>query len=187
MSGERREREGRENAKDMYECRRLNGIVKKETDRLSVVCATDGLGQCTGNVNGIQLGADLLLVLVRDSVCNNNLSQNTVVNDLDSLAAENTMCDNGIDLDGTVLSKGLGGQSEGTASISHIIDQDGDLSLDISNQHHPGNLVGLLTLLVDQSKVQVEAISNRSSSKRGVNGCKSRSIVRIGQSEGNVL
>lgn len=165
--GEREREKGGENAKDMYESRCLNGIVKKETDRLSVVCTTDGLGQCAGNVNGIQLGADLLLVLVGDSVGNNNLGQNTVVNDLDSLAAENTMCDNGIDLDGTVLCKGLGGQSEGTASISHIIDQDGDLALDISDQHHPGNLVGLLTLLVDQSKVQVEAISNRGSSKRG--------------------
>lgn len=135
---------------------------EQEADRLAVVCTADGLSKGSRDINGVQLGADLLLVVVGDSVGDNDLGQDTVVDDLDGLAAQDTVCDNGVHLQSTVLGQGLGCQSKSSTSIGHVVDQNGNLSLDISNQHHARNLVSLLALLVDQSKVQVEAIGNRS-------------------------
>jgi len=47
------------------------------------------------------------------------------------------------------------------ACVGHIVDQDGNLVLDISHQNHGGHLVGLLALLVYQGELHIQAIGNR--------------------------
>ena len=121
----------------MQKLGRLHSMVEEETDRLSVMRATDGLGKCAGDINRVQLGADLLLVLVGHGVGDNNLGENAIVDDLNSLAAEDAVRDNGVDLNSSILSKSLGGQAKGTAGIGHIIHQDGNLSLHVSDENHP--------------------------------------------------
>lgn len=149
---------------EMQKMGRLHSMVEEETDRLSVMRAADSLSQCTRDINGVQLGADLLLVLMGDGVGDNNLGENAVVDDLNSLAAKNAVRDNGVDFDSSVLGKSLGGQAKGSAGISHIVHQNGNLSLHISDKNHPRDLVGLLALLVNQRKVQVQTIGNRGGS-----------------------
>ena len=48
-------------------------------------------------------------------------------------------------------------------SISHIVDQDGDLVLDVTDEDHAADNVGTGSLLVNKSEASVQAVSQRSS------------------------
>lgn len=48
-------------------------------------------------------------------------------------------------------------------SVSHIVDQDGDLVLDVTDKDHAAYNVGTRSLLVNKSKASVQAVSQRSS------------------------
>ena len=56
--------------------------------------------------------------------------------------------------------------ADSTARVSHVIDQNGDAIPDVADQNHSSNLVGLLALLVNQGKVHVQPVSNRSNTAR---------------------
>lgn len=81
--------------------------------------------------------------------------QAATVQVLNCLSGEDTVDNNGVDLSGTVLHNGLSGLGESTAGIGHIVDDNGDLVLDISNKNHAGNFVGTGTFLVNKSELQV--------------------------------
>lgn len=49
------------------------------------------------------------------------------------------------------------------ASVGHVVDENGDLVLDITDENHAADLVGSRALLVDESEARVEAIGNRRS------------------------
>lgn len=63
-------------------------------------------------------------------------------------------------LSGSRLHQTIGSMHNGATGIGHIIDQYGNLILNITNQHHRGNLVGLLALLVYQRELHIQTIRN---------------------------
>lgn len=48
-----------------------------------------------------------------------------------------------------------------SAGVGHVVDENGDLVLDVTDEDHATNDVGSGALLVNQSKGRVEAIGNR--------------------------
>lgn len=48
-----------------------------------------------------------------------------------------------------------------STGVGHVIDENGDLILDVTHEHHATNDVGARALLVDESKPGVQAVSNR--------------------------
>lgn len=50
-----------------------------------------------------------------------------------------------------------------SASVGHVIHENGILVLDVTNKDHPSNLVRARALLVDEGKPRVQAIGNRGS------------------------
>jgi len=47
------------------------------------------------------------------------------------------------------------------ASISHVVNKDGNFVAYITNKHHWRHFICLLALLVDQGKVYIQLISDR--------------------------
>ena len=82
---------------------------------------------------------------------------------LNSLAGQNTVDNNGVDFEGTVLHDGFGSFDERAAGVGHIIDDDSDLILDVTDKDHARDLVGAGTFLVNKRELQIQAISNGSS------------------------
>lgn len=75
----------------------------------------------------------LLLLTQGNGVCNNKLSENGIVQVLNSLAGQNTVSDDRENLLGTVLHNHSSGLAKGTASISHVIDDDSCKALDVTD------------------------------------------------------
>lgn len=138
---------------------------EEEANGLSVVSTTASLGQRGADINGLDFVASLLLLGVRDSVGHNKAVQTATVQVLDGLAREDTVDDNGVDFLGTVLKDGVGSLDEGATGIGHVVDDDGDLVLDVTDKNHAGDLVGPGTLLVNQGELQIETVSNGSSTR----------------------
>lgn len=138
---------------------------EEEANGLSVMSTTASLGQRGADINRLDLIASFLFLGVGNSVGHNQTVQTATVKVLDSLAGENTVDDNGVDFLGTVLEDSVGGLDEGATGIGHVVDDDGDLVLDVTDKDHAGDLVGAGTLLVDEGELQVEAVSNGSRTK----------------------
>lgn len=114
------------------------------------------------DINRLDAVAESLLLLVGNSVGDNELGQLGLVQLLNGVAGEDAVGDNGDRTTGAVLNDDLSGLAEGAASIGHVIDNDGDLATNVTDQNHAGNLVRTSALFVDKSKAEVEAIGNRS-------------------------
>lgn len=84
---------------------------------------------------------------------------------LNSLAGQNTVDNDGVDFGGTVLHDGLGSLDERPAGVGHIIDDDSDLILDVTDKDHARDLIGAGTFLVNKCELQIQAIGNGSSTK----------------------
>lgn len=140
-----------------------DSVGEKETNRLSVVSTTTSLGQRGANVNSLNAIAGLLLFGVGDGVGHHQTTQAALVQVLNGLTREDTVNNNGVHFLGAVLHNSVGGLDEGTAGVSHVIDDDGDLVLDVSDKDHAGDLVGASTFLVDQSELKVKTVGNSSS------------------------
>ena len=138
---------------------------EEEANGFSVVCTTASLGQRGADINGLNLIASLLLLGVGDSVGHNQAVQTATVQVLNGLAGEDPVNDNGVDFLGTVLEDSVGSLDEGATGIGHVVDDDGDLVLDVTDKNHAGDLVGAGTLLVDESELQIETVSNGSRTK----------------------
>lgn len=138
-------------------------VGEQKADRLSVVCPANGLSQGWRDIDSLKLWALLLLALHWDSVGSNDSAELRVVDDLTGLAGEDAMGDQSNNLLCAVVLDGLGGLGQGTAGIGHIVNEDGGLALDISNENHAGDLVWTSTLLVDKCELKVESVGDRGS------------------------
>lgn len=98
------------------------------------------------------------------SVGNNKLGQLRLVELFYSIAGEDTVSDNGDSTAGTVINDDLSSLAEGAASIGHVVDNDGDLAANITDQNHTRDLVRTSALLVNKSEAKVEAVGDRGGS-----------------------
>ena len=121
--------------------------------------SSNGLSKGRRDVNGVELGALGLEMVMGDSVCADDLEKLRVVDSLDSGSRQDTVSDDGNNISSTVLLEGLGGLGKSSAGVGHIVDQNTGHSLNISNQNHSRDLVSSLSLLVDQGKLRIQPVS----------------------------
>ncbi len=122
----------------------------------------DRLSQGWRDINSLKLRAHLLLALHWHCVCGDNSAQLRLVDDLACLSREDPVGDQCNNLLCAMCLHGLGSLGQGTASISHIVDKDGDLARDIADEDHAGDLVRTSALLVDEGELEIETVGNGS-------------------------
>lgn len=93
-------------------------------------------------------------------VRDHDLAQPARVQRLDGVAAQDAVRDDGDDLGGAVGEARLGGFDECAARVGHVVDEDGDLGVDVADEGHLGNFVGAVALLVDEGEVELEVVSD---------------------------
>lgn len=135
---------------------------EKEADGLAVVRTSASLGKCGADVDGLDLGASFLLLLVRNGVGDDDAAQAAVVDVGDGIAGKDTVHNDGVDLLGAVLHHSGSRLAEGTAGVGHVVDDDGDLVLHVTHKDHARDFVGALALLVDQSELEIETVGDTS-------------------------
>lgn len=121
---------------------------------------SDSLCQRGAHVYDAQLAAALHLVAEGDRVGDDDLAQAALVEDIDGVAAEDAVGDDGDDLAGAVIFHRLGGLGQRPAGVGHVVDEDGDLVHDVSDEHHAPDDVGSGALLVDESETPVQAVGD---------------------------
>ena len=119
------------------------------------MCSSNRLSQRRAYVDDAQLAATLYLVTERDSVGDHDLTQTALIKNVDRIAAQDTVGNNGYDLGSTVVLDRLRSLGEGSAGIRHIVDQDRDLVYNVSDEDHAPDDVGSRAFLVNESKASV--------------------------------
>lgn len=139
-----------------------HSVREEEADRLAVVRTSASLGKCGADVDGLDLGASFLLLLVGNGVGDDDAAQAAVVDVRDGVARKDAVHNDGVDLLGAVLHHRGSCLAEGTAGVGHVIDDDGDLVLHVTDEDHARDFVGARTLLVDQSELEIEPVGDTS-------------------------
>ena len=68
------------------------------------------------------------------------------------------MRDDGDDLLCTMMHDGIGGFDERAARVGHVIDENGNLTVDVTDEDHPRDFVRASSLLVDQGEAKIETV-----------------------------
>ena len=127
-------------------------VVEENADRFTVVDAADRLGENGGDVQDVELGSKLLLVLVLGyRVGNDQLVNRRSLDAVDSVTAEDTVSQQRVDGGGTLLLKELGGSGDGVAGIGNVVEKNADAIGNVTDEHHASVLaigdLGRATLL----------------------------------------
>lgn len=163
-----------------------DGVREEEAHRLAIVCATASLGQRGRDVNSLNLIAQLLLLGMGNSVGNHQTFQSAAVQVLNGLAGQDAVNNDGVDFLCAVLHDGVGSLDKGTAGIGHVVDDDGNLVLDATDEDHARDLVGARTLLVNEGELQVKTIGDGSGTNRDsvrsstIYGCTRKMYLPLG-------
>lgn len=117
-----------------------------------MVNPANGLSEDGRNVEDFKFGSKLSLVfLLWHRVGDNHLVDSRGIDAVDSVAAEDTMREESVDLGRTLLFEELCGTRDGIAGVGKIVDKDADTPLDVADKHHAGILairnLGRTTLL----------------------------------------
>lgn len=131
---------------------------EQEANRLAIMRTSTSLRQRRTDINRLDLIAGLFLILMRDGIRRDESAESAAVEVLDGFPRENAVDDDGVDLAGAVLHDGVGGFDEGAAGVGHVVDDDGDLVLDVADEDHAGDFVGTSAFFVDEGELQVEAV-----------------------------
>lgn len=113
------------------------------------------------DINRLDAVAQFLFVFVRHCVGDDNLLELAAVQCLDGITAQDTVRDDCERIFCAFSDQNVCGLDESATGIGHVIDKDGRLALDVSNENHAGDLVGAGTLLVNESKAEIQAIGDR--------------------------
>lgn len=102
-----------------------------------MVDAADRLGENRGDVQDVKLGSKLLLVLVLGNrVGNDQLVNRRSLDAVDSVTAEDTVSQQGVDGGGALLLKELGSSGDGVAGIGNIVEQNANAVSNVTHEHH---------------------------------------------------
>ena len=94
------------------------------------------LGEDVSYFQNLQLLAALLVLLLVDTIGDNNLVNGTSIDAVDSITTQHAMSDESDDLVGALLLQELGCASDGVGSVGKIVDKDSDTVRDVTYQHH---------------------------------------------------
>lgn len=80
---------------------------------------------------------------------NHHSTQLALIKIFNRIPAQNAMCDDSYNFPSFVGHDGLGGFDQSAAGIGHVVDENGDLVLDVADENHAGDFVGACALFVD--------------------------------------
>jgi hypothetical protein len=123
--------------------------------------SSNDLGQYQTDIDDLDLVTRRGLVRLRNRIRHDQLLQPAILNDLERRPTEDPMGDDGVYLGSTFLEQSFGSESKGTTGICHVIDEDGDLASNGTDEDHTGDLAGLFTFLVEEGEFDVESIGDR--------------------------
>jgi len=109
---------------------------KQETHTLPIMRPPNRLRQRGTDIHNPQPLAPLPLIPQRHRIRNHDSAQLTPVQRLDRIPAQDPMRDDGNDLASFVRHDRLGGFDERAACVGHIVDEDGNLVLDVADENH---------------------------------------------------
>lgn len=116
------------------------------------------------DIDRLNLVAKLLLLLVGHSIGDHESTQTAVVEVLDRIAGKDSMRNDGIDLARPMLHDRFRSLDKRSTGVGHVIDDDRNLVFHTANKHHPGDFIGARSLLVNQRKLKIKTVGNRSRS-----------------------
>lgn len=129
-----------------------------------MVDTANSFGEHGANVQYLELRAETAVLRLRHRVGDENLVNGRGVDARNGIAAEDTVGQQGIYLDGAFALEQLGSSSDGIGRVTKIVDQDTNAVGNVSNQHHAGvALLGELdrsAFLVNEGKIHVETVGN---------------------------
>lgn len=141
---------------------------KQETDRLAIMRPPTGLRQRRTDIYRLNFVASVLLLRMRHGIRNNQTTQTAVIQITDSISRENGVGHDGIDFLCAVLHNGVGCLDERAACIGHVVHDDGDFVLHVTDEYHSGDFVGPRAFFVDECELEVEAVGDCSCSISGI-------------------
>lgn len=97
---------------------------------------------------------------MRNCVGADHLLKLAVVDFVDGVAGEDTVGHDGNGSNCAVLDDHVGRFAEGSASVCHVVDDDGGAALDVADEDHAADFVGASTLFVDERELDVEAVGD---------------------------
>jgi hypothetical protein len=127
--------------------------------------STLGLTYSRRDVDGHNSVAQLLFLLVWDGVGDHQVLQLTVVDLVDRVAAEDTVCDNRDGRCCAVLDDNVGCFAQCAASVCHVVHDDRNAALHVTDQDHATDFVRSGALLVDEGELGVEVVGDCSRSE----------------------
>lgn len=133
-------------------------MTKQIAHTLPIVGSSYTLCQRRTDVDRLQLITPLLLLRMWHRVSHHHPTQPAPIQRFHSIAAENPVRYNGDNFARVVVHDGVSGLDECPTSVSHVVDEDGDLVSDVSDKNHSRNFVGARTLFVDKGEAKVEAV-----------------------------
>lgn len=106
-----------------------------------MVDAPHRLGKDGRDIQDVELGSKLLLVLVLGNrVGNDQLVNRRGLDAADSVAAEDTVSQQGVNCGGALLLKELGGSGDSVAGVGNVVEQNADAVSNVTHEHHTGIL-----------------------------------------------
>ena len=95
---------------------------------------------------------------MRDGIGDDDATQLTTIERLNRPSTQDAMRDDGDDLLGMMMHDGIGGFDERATRVGHVIDENGDLALDVTDEDHPRDFVRTSSLFVDQGEAEIETV-----------------------------
>jgi hypothetical protein len=105
-----------------------------------VVHPADRFGEHVANLQDLEFGAGLQVLLLGHGVGGDDLVDGAGVDALDRVAGENTVCDERVHSLRAFLLQELGGACDGVGGIGQVIDEDGGAATDFTDEQHCGVL-----------------------------------------------
>ena len=139
----------------------VRNLVKQLGNALPVVAAPDNLCKHDPNVNHVQFPTPRDIFPLWKRVCDDKFGQGAFLNRFQRPATEDAVSHDRIHTFRAGIRQLLGSEHEGAAGVGHVVDEDRNLVLDVADEDHPGDLVCLLPLLVEQGEIDAEPIGHR--------------------------
>lgn len=130
-------------------------------DRLSEMTPSNDLGENRTDIDDLDLAALFLILRLWHRVGDDELFEATIRDSLHRFPTQDPVSDDRIHLGRSFFEQAFGCQTKRAARIGHVVDQDRDLALDTSDEHHPCDFRCLLSFLVEEGKVDVQSVGDR--------------------------
>merc|ERR1719341_243713 len=138
----------------------VRDIFKQVAHTFPIVGSSYSFCKHHRDVDHLDLAAVHHVLVLGDGVGHYDGLEAAIIDPGESLPTEDAVCQDGVYLRSSILHKLLCSLDYSSASVCHVIDQDGHLPLGIPHQDHAGDLISFLPFFVNESKIYVETISD---------------------------